>query len=315
MKTGSALSLAQRRSRRLAVAIALSIAAHEVLAGLIPASSDRSPAVRESLSDVRILTVRRLATPAPRPIPTPVERLVFTHALRAVPAREGASGAPSARRRIAMHPVKLAVHRAAFAAHFETKPVWDAASTGTGSQSGTASANGSGNGSGAGAQGAGTAAVKTNEPCGFVTFSDPHGSQYDSRTRGFYVDIRMSVHFADGSNAVADPRLSLVLCERSREPVVGPEPKGSGLSHAFSGASGREDPRRTPTRPLRDGAQYLRGHDAACGLPRRLRRYGATTRSKFEIVMLCRADESCDVHVGAPCTSFAKKIVLQQPVS
>ncbi len=184
----------------MAVAIALSIAAHEVLAGLIPASSDRSPAVRESLSDVRILTVRRLATPAPRPIPTPVERLVFTHALRAVPAREGASGAPSAHRRIALHPVRLAVHRAAFAAHFETKPVWDTASTGTGSQSGTASANGSGNGSGAGAQGAGAAAVKTNEPCGFVTFSDPHGSQYDSRTRGFYVNIRMSVHFADGSN-------------------------------------------------------------------------------------------------------------------
>ncbi len=37
------------------------------------------------------------------------------------------------------------------------------------------------------------------EPCGFVTFSNPHGSEFDSRTRGFYVDIRMSVHFADGS--------------------------------------------------------------------------------------------------------------------
>jgi hypothetical protein len=161
---------------------------------LIPASRARPPA-RESVSDVRTLTIRRFATPTPRPIPTPVEHLVFTHTLRAVPVREGASGAPSARRRIAMHPVKLAVHRAAFAAHFETKPVWDAGSTGTGSQGGTAS----GNGSGAGAQGAGTDAAKTNEPCGFVTFSDPHGSQYDSRTRGFYVDIRMSVHFADGS--------------------------------------------------------------------------------------------------------------------
>ena len=33
-----------------------------------------------------------------------------------------------------------------------------------------------------------------------VTFSDPHGSQYDPRTRGFWVDIRMSVHFAGGSS-------------------------------------------------------------------------------------------------------------------
>jgi hypothetical protein len=184
----------------LAVAIALSIAAHEVVAGLIPASPDRSPAARERVSDVRVLTIRRLATPAPRPIPTPVARLVFTHTLRALPVREGASGAPSAARRIAMHPANLAVHRAAFAAHFETKPVWDTGSTGAGSAgTGSHGATASGNGSGAGTQGAGTAAANANEPCGFVTFSDPHGSQYDSRTRGFYVDIRMSVHFADGS--------------------------------------------------------------------------------------------------------------------
>jgi hypothetical protein len=162
---------------------------------LIPASPVRSTAARESLSDVRVLTIRRLATPAPRPIPTPVERLVFTQTLRTVPVREAASGAPSAARRIAMHPAKLAAHRTAFAAHFQTKPVWDVGSAAGGSHGGTAS----GNGSGAGTQGAGTAAANANEPCGFVTFSDPHGSQYDSHTRGFFVDIRMSVHFADGS--------------------------------------------------------------------------------------------------------------------
>jgi hypothetical protein len=32
-----------------------------------------------------------------------------------------------------------------------------------------------------------------------VTFSDPHGSQFDAKTHGFWVDIRMAVHFADGS--------------------------------------------------------------------------------------------------------------------
>jgi len=32
------------------------------------------------------------------------------------------------------------------------------------------------------------------------SFSDPHGSAFDPRTRGFYVDIRMRVHLADGSS-------------------------------------------------------------------------------------------------------------------
>jgi hypothetical protein len=54
-------------------------------------------------------------------------------------------------------------------------------------------------------QGDGVGAATGEEPCGFVTFSDPHGSQYDPQTRGFWVDIRMSVHFADGS------RQSLIL--------------------------------------------------------------------------------------------------------
>lgn len=55
-----------------------------------------------------------------------------------------------------------------------------------------------GSGSGA-AAGSGAGAAGGNEPCGFVEFSDPHGSHYDPTTGGFYVDIRMSVHFADGS--------------------------------------------------------------------------------------------------------------------
>jgi hypothetical protein len=59
--------------------------------------------------------------------------------------------------------------------------------------------NGAGTGAGTGTQGAGTGAASGAPPCGYVTFSDPHGSHYDPHTRGFWVDIRMSVHFADGS--------------------------------------------------------------------------------------------------------------------
>jgi hypothetical protein len=46
----------------------------------------------------------------------------------------------------------------------------------------------------------GSAPETGEQPCGFVTFSDPHGSRFDAQTRGFWVDIRMSVHLADGSS-------------------------------------------------------------------------------------------------------------------
>ncbi len=168
---------------------------HEVVAGAIPAPPGRSPVPRESISDVRLVTIRRLATPTPRPIP--IEHLVFTPVSRPVLLREGA---PAATRRAASHPAKLTVRRSFLAVPYGAKPVWDAATTGMGSKTATASGNGSGAGTqGAGTQGGGTAAANANEPCGFVTFSDPHGSHYDSPTHGFYVDIRMSVHFADGS--------------------------------------------------------------------------------------------------------------------
>lgn len=81
-----------------------------------------------------------------------------------------------------------------------SRPIWDAGSGRTGA---IASLAGSGmaaasTGSGAASGGDG-AAASGDEPCGFVEFSDPHGSQYDPRTQGFHVDIRMSVHFADGA--------------------------------------------------------------------------------------------------------------------
>lgn len=59
---------------------------------------------------------------------------------------------------------------------------------------GAGSGNGAGNGNGSGAD-----AADGDQPCGFVTFSDPHGSRFDPQTHGFWVDIKMSVHFADGS--------------------------------------------------------------------------------------------------------------------
>jgi hypothetical protein len=81
-----------------------------------------------------------------------------------------------------------------------SRPVWDLAAGRTSGAVAAGSGTVAGAGTGAGNQGSGTGAASGTMPCGFVTFSDPHGSQFDSRTRGFWVDIRMSVHLADGSS-------------------------------------------------------------------------------------------------------------------
>jgi hypothetical protein len=82
------------------------------------------------------------------------------------------------------------------------KPIWDipvgAQGAGAGNRSGAGSLGNGTAGNGAGNSGSGNGPAAGSEPCGFVEFSDPHGSRYDPRTHGFWVDIRMSVHFPDG---------------------------------------------------------------------------------------------------------------------
>ncbi len=86
------------------------------------------------------------------------------------------------------------------AQRYGAKPVWDVgAGSGTG-QLAAAQTGAAGSGSGSATAGSGSGAATGAEPCGFVEFSDPHGSAFDARTRGFYVDIRMRVQFADGTS-------------------------------------------------------------------------------------------------------------------
>jgi hypothetical protein len=86
------------------------------------------------------------------------------------------------------------------AQRYGAKPVWDAGAGSAAGQVAAAQTDGTGSGSGSATTGAGSVAATGAEPCGFVEFSDPHGSAFDSRTHGFYVDIRMQVHFADGTS-------------------------------------------------------------------------------------------------------------------
>jgi hypothetical protein len=120
----------------------------------------------------------------------------------AAPAREaaGVAGRPGRSRAAPA----AAAQRVTFVRHWESKPVWDVAPSGSaagasggddGGTNGIASA-----GASVGAAGSGTGRTSGDPPCGLVTFSDPHGSRYDSGTRGFWVDVRMSVHLADGTS-------------------------------------------------------------------------------------------------------------------
>jgi hypothetical protein len=176
----------------LTVAVALSIALHEIAAGFVPPGVARAPERTEIVTRARILRVARRATPPPRRMPAPVVAPAPPIVARTVPIAsrhprvlaaiaEGRAGGPHA--------------HLAFA---NAKPIWDL--SGPRTVAAAASGPSQGGGNGAGTDGNGTAAISGEEPCGFVTFSDPHGSQFDPQTKGFRVDIRMSVHLADGSS-------------------------------------------------------------------------------------------------------------------
>jgi hypothetical protein len=188
--------------KRLALAFALAIALHEILAGLIPSGSP-PPAPREIVSHIRILHVAMhppTPTPSPKPVPTP-RRIVSRARTIAPPETKRvarATGASAHR-----EPVRRAgAPRPKPPKVVNSKPVWDIPVGGQGAGAGKASGAGSlgsgGAGTGAGAEGSGSGAAAATEPCGFVTFMDPHGAQYDRQTHGFWVDVQMSVHFPDG---------------------------------------------------------------------------------------------------------------------
>ncbi|MGA7285192.1 MAG: hypothetical protein WBW87_11685 [Candidatus Cybelea sp.] len=144
------------------------------------------------MTRVRIAAVTVRPTPVaistPRPIVRPRSAVAMQRQsiARAYQGRRG-GGNPHRAPPIAL-PARVA---------YDSRPVWDVGGARAGSGKALSS---SGAGAGSGARGSGSDATNANEPCGFVTFSNPHGSHYDPSTRGFWVDIRMAVHFNDGSS-------------------------------------------------------------------------------------------------------------------
>ncbi|HTU82798.1 MAG TPA: hypothetical protein VMF61_11750 [Candidatus Acidoferrales bacterium] len=182
------------------LAFALSIAIHEVLAGLIPAQ----PPPQSRTETVERATIARIEhRPLPIPPPRPPPRRAVRHA-RVIAVTEFHAVAHTTTGRQAP---KAIVHHAGAARpkppkFGQTRPVWDlpvgGRGAGAGNGAGAGSVGNGGTGTGAGDTGNGNGAAAGTQPCGFVEFSDPHGSKYDARTGGFWVDIRLTVHFPDG---------------------------------------------------------------------------------------------------------------------
>jgi hypothetical protein len=177
----------------LTLAFAVSIALHEILAGAIAPNRPEAPA-REIVSSARLVRIALRPTPSPKAELAP-QRTVTPAPVRALPPPVHI--APVARV-AARTPPRAQVHRAAVRFARNARPVWETPIGVT--ANGVVAAAAAGAGAGAGSRGNGNAPGSGELPCGFVTFSDPHGSHFDTQTRGFWVDIRMSVHFADGSS-------------------------------------------------------------------------------------------------------------------
>jgi hypothetical protein len=180
------------------VAFAIAIALHEVLAGLMPATQPRVPPERVVAQRV---SIAHRPTPRPSPSTSPSPRPIAPQRvpIARIAAAKGRTGAAAPHRAVAATPNQAVA---------QIRPVWDIPASANGAHAapetglgaaGTATAGSAnaGTGSGSAGDGAGTGAGAGNEPCGFVTFSDPHGSHFDPHTGGFYVDIRLSVRFAD----------------------------------------------------------------------------------------------------------------------
>ncbi len=175
---------------RLVLAAAISIAIHEAAAGLVPQAFWRPSPSQEVITRARIVRVAihpLVATPTPRP-----GRMATVLPVAAAPAAPHRAAAASPQ------PAHASPRRIAKLAPSHGRPIWEAAGSANGHAIVASAGAGTNGSAGAGAAGDAAPAGDTR-PCGFVTFSDPHGSQYDSRSHGFWVDIRMAVRFSDGS--------------------------------------------------------------------------------------------------------------------
>jgi hypothetical protein len=204
-----------RRDRdRMVVAVALAIAIHEVLLGLVHGPA-RSNDTESEAQTTRIVfetprptptphpTPKPTATPHPTQPPTPEPRITPPPRSTPAPVQQvagRAKGRPARRHGGGAH---KAIAKAATGTYANPK----AAGAGTGTSTGHGSGNQPGTGGGLGGNGNGDAgngngAFNANSPCGFVDFR-PHGApRYSNGTAT--ETIRATVTFPDGHTETAE---------------------------------------------------------------------------------------------------------------
>lgn len=188
------------------VAFAVSIAVHEIIAGLVPPITPHQTQVREKVERFTVARIVRKPKPTPSPTPRPTPkpqvlahaRIVTTVQPTIIPKTTSGKSAQkeTIKRAGAARPKPPKISHA--------KPIWDipvgAQGAGAGKGVGAGSLGSGGHGAGAGNSGTGSGAGEA--PCGSVYFQSVNMQppKFD-RTTGFYVydQIRMSVHMADGS--------------------------------------------------------------------------------------------------------------------
>ena len=163
------------------LSFAVAIALVEVVCALLPEFAPRPPETVAARVTVLHERRRAVSTPTPVPVRTPVpaKRIAPTQRKAAVIDPGASHRAP-----------KISPRHAAPVAHVKSdRPIWDVAGGQTG--------NGPGTGVSGAGQGGGKAA---QQPCGAVDFDSAPVFSQDPQT-GLYVynDIRMSVHFPDGT--------------------------------------------------------------------------------------------------------------------
>ncbi len=197
-------------TRRILVALACSVALHEIVAGLIPPFLKPLPDQKEVVERVAIMRVVAKPTPTPTPRPTPTPP---PHAMAVATNNVTPTLAPVIPRPEGKAARKEAIKRAGAArpkppkVHYQTKPIWDIPTGGQGAGAGRVAGAGSlGNGTnGTGTGNAGTGAGGGGAPCGAVDFMSQGEAIYDDGTRTYdRNNVKAIVHYADGSSQTVD---------------------------------------------------------------------------------------------------------------
>jgi hypothetical protein len=211
---------------RFALALAISIAIHEIAFGLGAFTRLEEPHPQETPMATAIIVQVRLKTPAPLATlaPTPRPTATPTPPPRATPAPKREVAAPRATM-IAHHTggskgaPKLEVHLQKIAHHKESLPIWWAAphgsktvanlgnstagpsvGSGTGAGTGTGAGNQAGAGGGTGGTGSG---MNAETPCGGPVF---HGlrAKFNRSNGSFDEDVRVELRLANGQTLYGD---------------------------------------------------------------------------------------------------------------